>query len=126
ERPVPADGAAQSTAELVLAESRFCPAKLVIEQIVGVELIIPQKLERAAVKFVCAGLDLDVDDSAVGSSELGGVRAGLKLEFLDRIDAWENNHGVEIQFIVVDAVEQEVVVTGSHAVRGNRRGHAPA
>ena len=46
------DRAAQCPAKLILAEGRFGAAELVIEQIVGVELVIAQELEPAAVKLI--------------------------------------------------------------------------
>ena len=120
------DGAAQRPAELVLAKGRLGAAELVVEQIIGVELVIAQKLEPAAVELIRAGLDLDIHDAAVGPAELRGVRAGLNLEFLDRVHAGKDDHGVQIQFVVVDAIEQEVVVAGAHAIGDEGGRHAPA
>jgi hypothetical protein len=42
------DGATQRPAKLVLAEGRLGAAELVVEQIIGVELVIAQELEPAA------------------------------------------------------------------------------
>ena len=115
------DRAAQCPAKLILAEGRFGAAELVIEQIVGVELVIAQELEPAAVQLIGAGLDLDVHDAAVGPAELGGIRAGLNLEFFNGVYIGKDDYGVQVQFVVVDAIEQEVVVPGAHAVGDESR-----
>src|SRR5206468_3630717 len=70
EGAVVADGAAESGAELVLAEGGLAAAELVVEPIVGVQAIVAEEFEGAAVERVAPGLDLDVDDAAGGTPEL--------------------------------------------------------
>jgi hypothetical protein len=67
-------------------------------------------------ELIRAGLDLEVHHAAVGPAELGGIGAGLNLEFFDGIHTGKDDHSVQIQFVVIDAIEQEVVVACAHAI----------
>ncbi len=53
-------------------------------------------------------------------AELGGIDAGLHLEFLQRVDGRQHDVGVEIGVGVVDAVEREVVEHDALAGDGDR------
>src|SRR5262249_51886416 len=122
---VVADGPAPRAAELVLPGWRFWPPVFVVEKVVGVERVVAQEFEGAAVKSVLARFDLDVDDAAARPPELGGVGAGLDFELFERVYAGEDDDRVQPRFIVVHAVEQEVVVARPHAVGRERRRGAP-
>ena len=67
-------------------------------------------------ELVCARLDLNIDDAAVGAAEFRGIGAGLNLEFLDRIHAREDDDRIQIQLVIVDAVEQEIILQRAGAV----------
>ena len=71
-----------NAAELVLAKRRLGAAVLVVEPIVGVELVIPQELKTAAVIVVGAGPDLNVHHAARGTAEFGRIGAGLNFELV--------------------------------------------
>ena len=58
--------------------------------------------------LVAAGLGGHVDLRGV-VAELGGIDAGLHLEFLQRVDGRQHDVGIEIGVGIVDAVEREVV-----------------
>src|ERR1700740_1190261 len=55
------DGATESAAELILVIGAPFP---LVKEIRGVEIRIPQELEKTPMKLVCAGLGHDVDQSA--------------------------------------------------------------
>ena len=126
EGPVLPEGAAQGSSELMLAERGPGDPGPVVEEVVGVERVVTQETERAAVELVGARPDLQVDDAAQRLSELGGVGARLQLELVEGVDAREHHHRLEPALVVVDAVEQERVVARALPVRGERCGIAPA
>ena len=74
----------------------------------GIEVVIADELEQRTVKCVAAGLGKDVDLRRP-MAELGGIDAGLHLEFLQGIDRGKDDIGVEIGIGVVDSVEREIV-----------------
>ena len=81
------------------------------------------EFEQAAAQRVRARLELNVDDAAERPAELGRVGARLQLELVERVDAREDDDGLEPGLVVVDAVEHVVVVARPLAVRreGGRR-----
>ena len=119
-------GPPKVAAELVLREVGLRAAVgPVVEPVVGVELVVAQELEDAAVELVRAGLDLQVHDAAERAAELGRVGARLQLELVERVDAREDHDGLEPGLVVVDAVEHVVVVARTLAVGRERRRGAP-
>lgn len=82
---VAADSPAECAAELVLPVRRFGAPIFVIEKVVGVERVVAQEFEGAAVKIVLARFDLDIDHTAAGPTELGRVGAGLYFELFERV-----------------------------------------
>ena len=125
ERLVLEDRAAQSATELVLLEVRFGAAGAVVEKVIGVERVVAVELESAAAHPVGAGLDLQVDDAAERPAELGRIGRSLELELIERVDAREDDDGLQPRFVVVDAVKHVVVVARTLAVGGKRGGGAP-
>ena len=75
ERLVLEHRAAEGAAELVLLEVRLGAAGAVVEEVVGVEGVVAEELEGAAVELVGARLDLQVDDAAERAAELRRVGA---------------------------------------------------
>ena len=102
----------------------FRPARL-LNQLLASKASLRVELEHAAVVLVRPALELQVDDAAQRSAELGGVRARLELELLERVDAREDDHGLEPGLVVVDAVEHVVVVARPLPVRRERGRGAP-
>ena len=125
ERLVLDDRAADRAAELVLREVALRPSRAVVEPVVGVEGIVAQELEDAAVELVRPRLDLEADDAAQRLAELGRVGARLELELLESVRAREDDHGLEPGLVVVDPVEHVVVVARALAVRGEPRRRTP-
>jgi hypothetical protein len=70
ERLVFDDRAAHCAAELMLAEIGLRPSGAVVEEVVGVERVVAEEFEDAAVRLVGARLDLQVDDAAERMAEL--------------------------------------------------------
>ena len=82
----------------------------------GIEVVIPkcvrvivaQEVEAGAVIIVSAALGDHVDLGRV-VTVLGGIDAGLHLQFLDGVDGGLDHKGVEVHIAVVDAIERVVV-----------------
>ncbi len=125
ERLVLEDRAAQGAAELILFEVRLGPARAVVEEVVGIERVVPHELEGAAAQLVGPRLDLQVHDAAERAAELRGVGRGLHLELVERVDAREDDDRLQPGLVVVHAVEHVVVVARALAVGRERRGGAP-
>ena len=89
------------------------------------ERIVAQELVAAAVVRVRPRFDLQVDDAAERPPELRGVRAGLELELVERLDARIDDHRLQPRLVVVDAVEHVVVVARTLTVGRERGGRAP-
>ncbi len=125
ERLVLDDRAAVGAAEHMLAEGRLLASGAVVEEVVRVEPVVAQELERAAVVGVRSRLDLQVDDAAERVAEFGGVRARLHLELVERVDAREEHDRLQPRLVVVDAVEHVAVVARALSVGRERRRRAP-
>ena len=116
------NGRADRAAELIAAELGN-PRR---ERGPGVDVVIADELERAAVNFVAAGLQGSVDNSAAGAAELGRSDVGLYLEFLNRLRRGEEHDRVHHRLVVVQAVQGEVVGLRPRAVHHQRRAVAGA
>src|SRR6202007_1724511 len=79
------DRAAKCGPELVETKSPFRNSCKVVAPRVGVELVVSQKLKRAAVIGVGSGLDRSVDDAAEKIAKLGGGILRDEVEFLDGV-----------------------------------------
>src|SRR5262249_4865944 len=106
---VAADAPTHRAAELVLPEWRFGAPVFVVEKVVGVERVVAQEFEGAAVKSVLARFDLDVNDAAARPPELGGVGAGLDFELFERVYAGEDDDRVHPRFLLVHASHHELL-----------------
>ena len=126
------DRAAGRAAELVLVERRARQAGRIGEEVVGVEIVVAQKLEDRAVKLIGAALDGGVDHRAGGVAELGGEVVGLDLELLYRVDRGDYRDAVASDGagvrdgVVVDAIERDFVGGEAPAAGDERqiRSHA--
>ena len=118
------DGAARGGAELILhvGPARF--ACLVVGPTVGVQILVLQDFKKTAVQLVGAGFEVDVDDRAGRAAILGVDAVRLDAHFADRFHRGPDRVGRLIQKVdgvdvVIDAVQQEVVLTVSaHAAGG--------
>ena len=105
---------AECGAELVLLE-RHDRRGGIVEIVLGVERRVAQEFVDTAVKLVAAGLQQDVDDRSA-APDVGPEIVGLYLEFLDGINRGLNHLNADLLFVVIEAVEQEVVVRRGQAV----------
>src|SRR5262245_25803815 len=87
---------------------------------VGVERVVAEELEERAVKNVGAAPGHNVDIGPGVPPETGVVKAGLHLEFLNRVGIWDRYSAAEtaasLQVIDLDAVHLEVVIRAARAV----------
>ncbi len=101
-----------------------------IEPVARVQSAVPVEVISRPVERVGSGLDSDIDNRARLPSVIG-FRAGLHVEFLNRVnrqvrrgrsfDAFRVDHrGAVIRVIVVEAIDHVVVVFGTVSVRGSR------
>src|SRR6266852_3629184 len=77
---------AHGETELVLLERLPGDTSGIGEKVIGVQLLISQELEHAAMKLIRAGLDGGADDRARRAAELRAEIVCLDLELFDRID----------------------------------------
>ena len=71
--------------------------------------------------IVGPGLDTGDDERTSSAAELCRCNAGLHTKLVNRFRWWEKDDGIHECFVVVDAVENEVVVLGAQAVHCERR-----
>jgi len=96
-------------------------ARLVGEEVRGVQRPVPEELVGRAMQFVGARLDHRVDDRAGTPSELGGISVGLNLELLEGVHGRLQDLGVVPPVggrvgVVVHAIQHERVLEGAVAV----------
>ena len=111
---------------LVLAERGFREPGRVREEVVGVQLVVPQELEQRAVVGIGAALDGGADHRSGGVAELRREGVRLDLELLHGVDARDicnpiaadraRRHGC----VVVDSIDQNFV-RGEAAAAGDKR-----
>ena len=80
ECPIVDDGPANCGAELILMKGLARLARGVLEKIVGIQLVIAQKLEQRPVILVGSAFDRGIDDGARGMSEFRREGAGFDFE----------------------------------------------
>ena len=85
ESPVPSYGTSDRSAKLVQIEGRPLVPNPVLEEIVGVENLVPPELEHRAVKLVGARSDAEVHHRTGSAPILRRKRIRLNAEFLRRI-----------------------------------------
>src|ERR1700722_6426500 len=79
----------------------------VIEEVVGIEGVVAQKLEGAAVEVVRARFLNRVDDVAHAPAILRRIGVGLNLELLQFIDGGHVNDAIPIAGAIPVTVEEE-------------------
>src|SRR5436190_22411284 len=84
--------AANRGAELVATELTGLQATRILEEIGGVQLIVPQEFPHVAVKLVTSRLDGCIKNASACPAKLRAEGAGLYLEFLNSIHG--RQHGV--------------------------------
>ena len=109
ERPVFLDGAAERAAEDVLAERLLFHVAAVVEEAVGIELIVAQELEHIAVVLVGAALQRHHDAGAADVAEFGAGIAGNHFHFFQRVHVRLITDLVIHALVDVHAIEDEVV-----------------
>ena len=108
--------AAERAAELVAIERRHRILeeravglrRLADEEVARVERVVAQELERGAAQLIGAGLGGHGHDAGA-ASELRGEHAREHLELADLLDRRRDDHGVERELVVVDAVDEPAV-----------------
>ena len=121
ERPIAHDRSANRAAELIALALRLGRSKQLRKIVVGVERIVSEELEQAAVHAVGARLDGGVDNGARAAAVFRRIRIRLDLEFLQRLyRRLDELHVFAAERIrvpdVVDAVEQKDVIERAIAV----------
>ena len=96
-------------------------ASRVVEEVVGVQLVIAEKIPAGTVHPIGAGLDLGVDDCALAPTELRVVSARLDLERLQGVRGRLNRLRAALlpigrERVVVDSIQGEIVLEGEIAV----------
>ena len=81
----------------------------VVRPFIGIEVIVAQELESAAVKLVGAGLQADIDNSAEEMAVLGAGIIGDDVHFLDCVNARRIGDVVVDEFVVVHAIQNVVI-----------------
>src|SRR5690242_10635133 len=114
------DGASQGSAKLIKPQlSGFCVdvriAGGLAEEVVGIELVVAEKLVDAAVEGVGAGLGDDVDDGRSAVAILRGHIQGEFLEFLDDVGVGGGDDAAA-QALVRSPVDQESVEVRAQAI----------
>src|SRR6185436_2402600 len=101
------EAASEAAAELIQPVKRFrsCGGK----EIARVEPFVAVELEERSVQLVGATLGHHVNHAARGPAELGRKRVGLDAHFLDGVYRRPDDDGADEAFVVVEAVDQEVV-----------------
>ena len=92
------------------------------EVVAGVEVLVAEELEEAAVDGVGAGAGGDVDDAAVETAELGGDVVGLDGELLDVVEDGEEGDLAGLGLEGGDAVVEVFVGAGAAAVDAGKEG----
>src|SRR5262249_55213205 len=82
------DRAAEAEAEVVVAQRRTRHPARVVEEVVGVELVIAQELKGAAVELVIAAAGHDVDRRAGIAPVLRREIGGLDVDLADEVNAY--------------------------------------
>ena len=103
------DGTTRRDAELIAMERRACGGGAVVEEVVGIQLVVAQKLPRRAVEFVGAGFDRRIDLAAGLASELGRIVRALHAEFVQGVDDGLDGIGAVLHFLRHEAVDQKSV-----------------
>ncbi len=121
ERPVANDRPSDCAAKLIAFALRLGRIQQFGKVVIGIERVIPEKFEDAAVHLVGTRLDGRVHDRARTAAVLRRVRVGLDLELLQRFDRRLDElnvftaEGIRIRD-VVDPIEQKDVVERAVAV----------
>src|SRR5690242_11370191 len=87
-------GAAGGNAVLILAERGLCMVEVIIEEVGGIQFVVPQELPDRTMKIVTAGLGDYVYVRARGNAELGVRNLRLNIELLDRVRRWADGPNV--------------------------------
>ena len=106
-------------AELVLTKGGLASVEFVAEEVGRIQLVVAQELINVAMKLIGAGLRRHGYIGARSLSEFRGNYIRLDLEFLNRINARLDCELFEKLFVVVNAVEGEIVLLGpvaAHAI----------
>src|SRR5205823_5909632 len=121
EQPISHKTSAEVGAELILNVLRLRNSSAIIEEVVGVEDSIAQKLVRGPVIRITAALCRNADQRTRATAVLSRIRIGAHLELLNRVHRWAHDLGRQLlnvfrNRVVVHAVEDEVVLQRAHSV----------
>ena len=107
------DGTADNGSKLVAAEGIDAAR----EEATGVEFVVPQELEQAAVKVVGAGAECEIDCGRT-AAVLGGKGVLLNLEFLHRFNGRGEGRLAAGFGARIDSIEEEADLIGALAIDG--------
>src|SRR5260370_25811893 len=124
EEPILDNGSAHRPAELILLERTTGRSRLIEFPSIGIQLVILEYFPESAMNLVLTRLEIDVQNTSGPAAVLGVVTVSQNLELADRFDGGTHHEGRLIQEvnhvdIIVDAIQQEVVLTvRAHAIGG--------
>ena len=119
ERLVADKVAADCGAKLVLFEFLKVRSTSVGEKIVGIQLVVAEKLPACSVQVVRAGFGDGGDKPAAGPAIAGRHRVGQDVELLHGVNGRNHRHAVITHRGVGHVVEEEIVGQVSPAVDGD-------
>ena len=88
----------------------------IVEKVVGVQLVVPEKLPQTPVELIRAGFEGHANDSTLEIPELRGGILSDEVELLNGIRAGRVRHEVVGNLVIVHAIEKEIVSLLSVAV----------
>ena len=103
------DRSADRSAEHVPTHGRSCDVLPIIRPTVRVEHVVAEELKQIAVELICPGLDRCTDDTALEVTKLSRRVIGYYVELLNGIHAGGVPDIVSAPFVVVHAVENEII-----------------
>ena len=105
------DGTAQKRSELVALEGLLA----LVEIVDRVQLVVANELIRSAMNLVGSGFQDDVDGGAT-AAEFGAHGIFFSAKLLDGVGRRQDDHSTQSEFVVIYAVQQEIVVGYAQAV----------
>src|SRR5205807_8698818 len=109
---------AQAAAELVALETRLRDMSAVVIPGVGVEHVVPKKIEASAVELVAAPFGHDGDYASVSPPVLRVKGGSGYLDFLNGIDRWRGERSAPLTRLARNAVDEDRSRLIATAVQG--------
>src|SRR6185436_18475311 len=104
-------------AELVLTQ-RWRGVSRIVEIVSGVEFVVPQELDGAAMNIITAGLRDDINERGCLASEFRGIQRLLNFELLNAVNRWTDHEIVEVLIRYLDAIQKINIVAAALTKHG--------